>query len=99
VHEVIHAEETGQVLGITPAAVEPGQMPEVTCADEVGGDPTMVMEMEVEVELVTCPPIECRLGGTSVEHPQNYLLKVLTRPSSSSLLLSIELGRYHLGQL
>jgi hypothetical protein len=48
----------------------------VTFAAEVGGDSTAVME--VEVELVTCQLMECRLGGTSVEHPQYYLLKVLT---------------------
>jgi hypothetical protein len=28
--------------------------------------------------------VECRLGGTLVEHPQYYLQKVLTRPSFSS---------------
>jgi hypothetical protein len=51
------------VSGITPAA-------------EVGGDPTVAME--VEVELITCPPMECALGYTLVEHPQNYLPKDLT---------------------
>jgi hypothetical protein len=40
------------VLEITPAATEPGQTPEVTFAAKVCGDPTVVME--VEVELVTC---------------------------------------------
>jgi hypothetical protein len=55
VHEVIQAEETGQMFGVTPA----------DGAAEVGGDPTMV----VEVALVTCQLMECTLGGTSVEHP------------------------------
>jgi hypothetical protein len=41
---------------------------------EVDGGPTVVVEME----LVTCQLMECRLGGTSVEHPQYYLRKVLT---------------------
>jgi hypothetical protein len=82
VHEVIQAEETGQVPGVTLATV-------------VGSDPTVVME--VKVELVTCQLMECRLGGTSVEHPQYYHPKVLTSLSfSSPLLLLIELGRYHL---
>jgi hypothetical protein len=40
------------VLEIPPAAVEPGQPPGVTFATEVGSDPTVVMD--VEVELVTC---------------------------------------------
>jgi hypothetical protein len=86
------------VLGITPAMVEPGQAPEVTFAAEVGGGPTMVIG--VEVELVTCPLMNCKLGSTSAEHPRYYHPKVLTSPSfSSPLLLPIELGRYHLGQL
>jgi hypothetical protein len=51
----------------TPATAKLGQAPELTFATEVGGDPTMVMELEVE--LVTCRLMECRLGGTSVEHP------------------------------
>jgi hypothetical protein len=98
VHKVIQDEEIGHVSKITPTAAEPGQAPEVTFAAEVGGDPTVVME--VEVELMTCLPMECTLGGTSAEHPQYYHLKVLTSPSfSSPLLLPIELGRYHLGQL
>jgi hypothetical protein len=67
VHEVIQIEETGHVSGITSAMAEPGQAPEVTFAVEVGGGPTMVMEVEVKV--VTCPPMECRLGDASVEHP------------------------------
>jgi hypothetical protein len=76
---------TGQVSGVIPVA---------TMA-EVGDDPTVV----VEVQLGTCQLIQCKLGGTSVEHPQYYLLKVLTRLSfSSSLLLSIRLGRDPLGQ-
>jgi hypothetical protein len=52
---VIQAEENGQVSGVTPVASDA----------EVGGDPTVV----VEVELVTCQLMECRLGSTSVEHP------------------------------
>jgi hypothetical protein len=43
-----------------------------TSAAEVGGDPTVVME------LMTDQLMGCRLGGTLVEHPQYYLLKVLT---------------------
>jgi hypothetical protein len=92
---VIQAEETRQVLGVTPATTELGQASVVTSAAEVGGDPTTVME----VALVTCQLMECRLGGSSMEHPQCYLQKVLTRPSFySPLLLSIKLCRYHLGQ-
>jgi hypothetical protein len=80
---VIQAEETRQASGITPAAAA------------AGGDPTTV----VEVTLVTCQLMECRLGGTLVEHPQYYLQKLLTRTSFSySLLRSIRLGRYPLGQ-
>jgi hypothetical protein len=45
------------VSGVTPTAAE------------VGSDPTMV----VEVALMTCQLIECKLGGTSVDHPQYYL--------------------------
>jgi hypothetical protein len=82
VHKVIHAEEIGQVSEIISAAIEPGQAPEVSFTAEVGGDPTVVME--VEVELMTCQLMECRLGGTLLEHPQYYLLKFC---------------RYHLGQL
>jgi hypothetical protein len=66
---VIQAEETGQVLGVTPATTESGEAPVVTSAAEVGGNPTTVME----VALVTCQLMECRLGGTSVDHPQCYL--------------------------
>jgi hypothetical protein len=96
VHKAIQAKEIGQVSKITPAAIEPGQAPKVTFATEVGGDPTVVME--VELELMTCQMMECRLGGTSVEHPQYYLPKVLIRPSfSSPLLVPIKLCRYHLG--
>jgi hypothetical protein len=84
VHEVIQAEATRQVSGVTPA----------TAAAEVGDDPTMV----VEVQLMTCQLMECKLGGTSVEHPQYYLPKVLTRLSFSySLLLPIRIGRYPFG--
>jgi hypothetical protein len=50
VHEVIQAEEIGQVLVITPTATEPRQAPEITFAVVVGVDPTTVME----VALVTC---------------------------------------------
>jgi hypothetical protein len=96
VHGVIQVEETRQVSVVTPAATESVQASVVTPATEVGGDPIVVME--VEVELVTCQLMECTLGGTSVKHPQYYHLKVLTSPSfSSPLLLPIELGRYHLG--
>jgi hypothetical protein len=43
--------------------------------------------------------MECTLCGTLVEHPQYYLLKVMTRSSfSSSLFLQIKLCRYPLGQ-
>jgi hypothetical protein len=52
----------------------------------VGNAPTTVME------LVTDQLLECRLGGTLVEHPLYYFLKVLTRPSfSSHVLLPIKL--------
>jgi hypothetical protein len=66
VHEVIQAEETRQVSGITPDAAGSGQSLEVAFAVDVGGDPTVVME--VEVEFVTGPPMKCTLGSTSVEH-------------------------------
>jgi hypothetical protein len=67
----------------------------ITSAAEVGGDPSAVME----VALVTCQLMECKLGGTSVEHPQNYLPKFLIRTSfSSSLLLPIKLCMYPLAQ-
>jgi hypothetical protein len=67
----------------------------VAAIAKVGDDPTVV----VEVQLVSCQLIECKLGGTLVEHPQYYLLKVLTRLSFSySLLPPIRLGRYPLGQ-
>jgi hypothetical protein len=92
---VIQAEETGQVPGVTPAVAEFGQASVVTFVVEVGGDPTAV----VEVALLICQQMECKLGGTSLEHPQYCPPKVLTCPSfSSPLLLLIELGRYHLGQ-
>jgi hypothetical protein len=82
---VMQVEVTRQVSGVTPVAA----------AAEVGDDPTMV----VEVQLVTYQLMECKLGGTLVEHPQYYLPKVLTRLSfSSSLLLPIRLGWYPLGQ-
>jgi hypothetical protein len=45
------------VSGVTPVAVE------------VGDDPTTV----VEVAFMTCQLMQCTLGGTSVEQPQNYL--------------------------
>jgi hypothetical protein len=60
------------VSGVTPAAAESGQGSMATSAAEVGGDPTVVME------LMTDQLMGCRLGGTLVEHPQYYLLKVLT---------------------
>jgi hypothetical protein len=64
-----------------------------SAAVEGGDDPSVV------VELATCQLMECRLGGTSVEHPEHSLQKVLTRPSfSSSLLLPIKLCRYPLVQ-
>jgi hypothetical protein len=95
VHEVIQAEETGPVTEITPTAAEPGQASEVAFAADAGRDPTRVME----VALMTCQQMECKLGDTSVEYPQYCPLKVLTSPSfSSPLLLLIELGTYHLGQ-
>jgi hypothetical protein len=67
VHEVIQVEEIRLVHGVTPAMVGSRQALEVTFAAEVGGDPIVVME--VEVELITCPPMKCRLGGTLVVHP------------------------------
>jgi hypothetical protein len=67
VHEVIQAEEIGQVSGVTPAAIESGQASEVTSVAEVGVDPFVVME--VEMELTTFPLMECTLVGTSTEHP------------------------------
>jgi hypothetical protein len=71
---------TGQVSGVTPIAA----------AAEVSDDSTMV----VEVHLVTCQLMECKLDGTSVEHPQYYLSEVLARLSfSSSPLPPIRLGR------
>jgi hypothetical protein len=77
---VIQAEVTRQVSGVTPIAV----------AAKVGDDSTVV----VEVQLMTCQLMECKLDGTSLEHPQYYLPKVLTRLSfSSSLLPPIWLGR------
>jgi hypothetical protein len=81
---------------ITPAATEPGHASVVASTAEVGGDPTAVME--VEVELMTCQRMECRPSDTLAEHPQYYHLKVLTQPSFSSLPLPIELGRNHIGQ-
>jgi hypothetical protein len=77
--------------------VDTGEVPRVTpIAAEVGNDPTVVAEMG----LVTCLLMECRLGGTSVEHSKYYLRKVLTRPSfSSSLLWPIRLSMYPLVQL
>jgi hypothetical protein len=46
----MQAEEIGQALEIIPVATEPRRAPEVTFTAEVGGDPTVVME----VALVTC---------------------------------------------
>jgi hypothetical protein len=77
---VIQAEMTVQVSRVTPVAA----------AAEVDDDSTVV----VEVQLVTCQLMECKLNGTSVEHPQYYLPKVLTRLSfSSSFLPPIRLSR------
>jgi hypothetical protein len=43
--------------------------------------------------------MECKLGGTSMEDPQYYLPKVLTKLFFSySLLPPTRLGRYPLGQ-
>jgi hypothetical protein len=79
-HKVIQAEVTGQVSGVTPVAA----------VAEVGDDSTVV----VEVQLMTCQRMECKLYGTSVEDPHYYPPKVLTRLFfSSSLLLPIRLGR------
>jgi hypothetical protein len=50
---VVHVEETVQAHGVTFATAE------------VGGGPTAV----VEVALMTCELMECRLGSTSMEHP------------------------------
>jgi hypothetical protein len=82
VHEVIHPEEIRQVSEITPTAAEPGHASVVASTAEVGGDPTAMME----VELVTCQWMECRLSGTLAEHPQYYHMKVLRGPSFSSPL-------------
>jgi hypothetical protein len=80
VHKVLQAEVTRQVSGVTPVAA----------AAKVSDHSTVV----VEVQLVTCQLMECKLDGTLVEHPQYYLLKVLTRlPFSSSLLPPKWLGR------
>jgi hypothetical protein len=49
-HEVIQTEETGPVPRVTPTVAGSGQSLEVTFLAEVGGDPTMVME----VALMTC---------------------------------------------
>jgi hypothetical protein len=68
VHELTHAEETKQVSGVTPIATESGQAYEVT----------LVANAVMEVALMSCQQMECTLGGTSVEHPQYHLLKVLT---------------------
>jgi hypothetical protein len=53
VREAVQADESDHAPRVTSAAAE------------VGGDPTVV----VGVELVTCQVMECRLGSTSVEHP------------------------------
>jgi hypothetical protein len=85
VHEVIQAEATRQVFWVT----------HVVATAEVGDDPTVV----VEVQLMTCQLMECKLGGTSMEDPQYYLPKVLTKLFFSySLLPPTGLGRYPLGQ-
>jgi hypothetical protein len=65
-----------------------------TSAGTMGNGPTVVVEDDVVVLLT-----EYRPGGTSVEHPQNYLQKVLTWPSSSSSPpCPSRLGRHPLGQ-
>jgi hypothetical protein len=77
---VIRAEVTRQVPRVTHVAT----------VAEVGNDSTVV----VEVLLGTCQLMECKLNDTSVEHPEYYLPKVLTRLSfSSSPLPPIWLGR------
>jgi hypothetical protein len=53
-------------MGITPTDAGSGHASEVISAAVVGGDPTVVME----VPLVTCQQIKCKLGGTSVEQLQ-----------------------------
>jgi hypothetical protein len=69
----------------------------VASATKVSDDSTSVVE--VGVELVTCQLMECTLCGTSVGHPQYYLLNVLTRASfSSPLLLPTKFYRYPLVQ-
>jgi hypothetical protein len=62
VHGVIQDEGIRQVSEVTPVATGSGQTSMVTSAAEVGGDPTVV----VEVELMTYQLVECRLSGTSV---------------------------------
>jgi hypothetical protein len=60
----------------------------------VGDGPTMVAEDDV-----IFLPTECKPHGTSVEHPQNYIQKVLTWPSSfSSPLHPSRLRRHPLGR-
>jgi hypothetical protein len=80
VHKVIQAEMIVQVSRVTLVAA----------VAEVDDDSTVV----VEVQLMTCQLMECKLDGTSMEHLQYYLPKVLTRLSfSSSFLLPIRLSR------
>jgi hypothetical protein len=57
VHKVLQAEVTRQVSGVTPVAA----------AAKVSDHSTVV----VEVQLVTCQLMECKLDGTLVEHPQS----------------------------
>jgi hypothetical protein len=64
---VIQAEEIGQVSEVHLLLLS-------LDSAAVGNDPTAVME----VALMTCQLIECKLGGTSMEHPEYYLQKVLT---------------------
>jgi hypothetical protein len=52
---------------------------EVAATGTVGDGPTMPVEHDVVVLLAVCRPC-----GTSAEHSQRYLRKVLTWPSSSS---------------
>jgi hypothetical protein len=59
VHDVIQTTKKGQVPRVTSVAAE------------VGGGPTVV----VEVEILACQLMECRLGGTLVEHPSTIIEK------------------------
>jgi hypothetical protein len=70
----------GRESGITCTQEINKSATEATAAVGIVGDgPTVVAEDDVVVLLEECKP-----GSTLVEHPQNYLQKVLTWPSSSS---------------